>query len=473
MTGDTTRRTVLTGMGAAAILGGTGVATAGGDDSESDDENGNGDEGNVASLKAFHASPDAPNVDVYVNDVLVLEDVAFGEVSDYLVLLSGEYDVTVVPTGEDADAAVIDQSVDVPAGAATAVVVGEAAEDGDQPLELLLLEVDLDELEEDQSRVRVVHASPDAPAVDVVAGDQELVTDLEFGSAEYVEVPADSYTLEIRPADGDEAVAEFDVELAPNTVYSAYAVGYLEAEGDEEAFDLLLDVDALTPDTEGDDAEQAAASGDEDDEEDETASVSFEDQESDGTTVEVASATLPEGGFVTIHDSTLLDGEVTGSVIGVSEYLDAGDHEDVDVDLYEGVPGAEFDDDELSEDETLIAMPHLDTDDDEEYTFVETEGEEDGPYTEDGEPVTDAAEITVEDGEAEDDEETEDEEESDDADDEESDQAEDEAADADADAAADDGGNVSDGGNASDDAVGVDGNESGGNSSSMASGDDC
>ncbi|WP_256391804.1 DUF4397 domain-containing protein [Natronoarchaeum rubrum] len=465
MTGDTTRRTVLTGMGAAAILGGTGMVTAGGDDSESDDENGNGngDGGNVASLKGFHASPDAPNVDVYVNDVLVLEDVAFGEVSDYLVLLSGEYDVMVVPTGEDTDAAVIDQSVEVPAGAATAVVVGEAAEDGDQPLELLLLEVELGDLGEDESRVRAVHASPDAPAVDIVAGDQVLVSDLEFGNAESVDVPADSYTLEIRPAGGEDAVAEFDVELAPNTIYSAYAVGYLEPEDDQPAFDLLLDVDALTPDTEGDDDEQAADDGEEED--DETASVSFEDQESDGTSVEVASATLPEGGFVTIHDSTLLEGEVTGSVIGVSEYLDSGDQEDIVVDLYEGVPGAEFDDDELTEDETLIAMPHLDTNDNEEYDFVESEGEDDGPYTEDGEPVIDDAEITVEDGDDEED------------DDEDDDAASDDAADDDADAMADD-----DGGNASDDAVGIDGNDSAGGNmsdgndsavSQMSTGNDC
>ncbi|GAA0666258.1 DUF4397 domain-containing protein [Natronoarchaeum mannanilyticum] len=319
MTGDTTRRTVLTGMGAAAILGGTGIATAGGDDSESDDENGNGDGGNVASIKGFHASPDAPNVDVYVNDVLVLEDVAFGEVSDYLVLLSGEYDVTVVPTGEDTDAAVIDQSVDVPAGAATAVVVGEAAEDGDQPLELLLLEVDLDELEEDQSRVRVVHASPDAPAVDVVAGDQELVTDLEFGNAEYVEVPADSYTLEIRPADGEEAVAEFDVDLAPNTIYSAYAVGYLEPEDDQPSFDLLLDVDALTPDTEGDDAEDAGEGDDAKDEGD--AEDDTEDDEEDAATDDAADDDVDAAA----DDGNATDGgNVSDDAVGVDGNESAG-----------------------------------------------------------------------------------------------------------------------------------------------------
>jgi len=123
------------------------------------------------------------------------------------------------------------------------------------------------------------------------------------------------------------------------------------------------------------------------------ASVTFSEQETDGTSVVVDEVTMDEGGFVTIHDSSLLEGAVIESVIGVSEYLEAGTHEDVEVEF----------DEPLEEDDTLIAMPHLDTNDNQEYDFVETEGEEDGPYvTEDGEPVTDDALVTVEDAPEED-----------------------------------------------------------------------
>ena len=41
-------------------------------------------------------------------------------------------------------------------------------------------------------------------------------------------------------------------------------------------------------------------------------------------------------------------------------------------------------------------MPHFDTDSDEEYDFVTSDGSEDGPYTLGGSAVTDAASITVE-----------------------------------------------------------------------------
>jgi hypothetical protein len=386
-------------MGAAAVLGATGVAFAGEDedgetDDQMDDDHGSG---SVASVKALHASPDAPAVDVFVNGTAVLEDVSFGEISDYLVLLEGEYDVQIAPAGEGADAAVLDESVEVPAGVATAAVVGEVAEDGDQPLELLLLEVDVEDLDDGESRVRVLHASPDAPAVDVAVDGDVVFSDLSFGEAMSADVPAGEYELGVRPAGESDAVATFDAEFAAGAIYSAYAVGYLEPGDDEEAFDLLLDVDALTPDGEGDAMDDDDDSEDDDDEAP-TASVTFDGQKTHGSSVQVAETDLSDGGFVAIHDSSLLDGEVFGSVIGVTEYLEAGDHEDVEAHLFdeEMVDGAEFDQDELEEDCTLIAMPHLDTDDNEEYNFLASNGEEDGPYVdEDGNPVVDDAQVNV------------------------------------------------------------------------------
>lgn len=126
-----------------------------------------------------------------------------------------------------------------------------------------------------------------------------------------------------------------------------------------------------------------------------TASVTFDDQTSDGTSVVVQSVTMSEGGFVTIHDSSLLDGDALGSAIGVSEALDAGTHEDVDVPLFD-VPGGDFETSMLSDDQTLIAMPHLDTNGNGTYDFVSSEGSADGPYTDEEGAVVDDATITIE-----------------------------------------------------------------------------
>ncbi|QIB75824.1 PGF-CTERM sorting domain-containing protein [Halogeometricum borinquense] len=115
------------------------------------------------------------------------------------------------------------------------------------------------------------------------------------------------------------------------------------------------------------------------------ASVSFAAQSSGGSTVVVENVTLPDGGFVTIHDASVADGNVLGSVVGSSAYLDAGTHENVTVHL----------DEPLSESGAFVAMPHRDTDGDRVYDFVADNGETDGPYTADGSAVISQANVTV------------------------------------------------------------------------------
>ncbi|NUC74891.1 hypothetical protein HTZ84_21745 [Haloterrigena sp. SYSU A558-1] len=127
---------------------------------------------------------------------------------------------------------------------------------------------------------------------------------------------------------------------------------------------------------------------DEDVDSEQDAYVNFSDQATEGETVVVDNVTMASGGFVVIHDSSLLAGgeNVFTSVIGTSAYLEAGTHENVEVTL----------DEPLAEDETLIAMPHRDTNANETYDFVETQGAADAPYlTAEDDPVTDQAVVTV------------------------------------------------------------------------------
>ncbi|MCO8267982.1 hypothetical protein NKF06_15650, partial [Haloferax sp. AB510] len=109
-----------------------------------------------------------------------------------------------------------------------------------------------------------------------------------------------------------------------------------------------------------------------------TATLQFDDQESDGSNVTVASANLSEGGYIAILDEN-------GSVIGATDYLEPGEQENVTVPLLES----------LNESATLTAQAHLDTNDNQTLDFLTSNGTEDGPYTVNGTPVTDDAEVTV------------------------------------------------------------------------------
>lgn len=114
------------------------------------------------------------------------------------------------------------------------------------------------------------------------------------------------------------------------------------------------------------------------------AEVVFEAQTSDGTSIVVASVTLPSPGFIGVHSNA--DGG-PGPVIGHSELLPAGTSTDVVVTL----------DEPLTATDLLFPMVHIDFDQDGEYDFFPPDITDDIPgQTESGDVAVVGAEVTVE-----------------------------------------------------------------------------
>jgi hypothetical protein len=184
-------------------------------------------EAGAACVNVVHASPDAPAVDVYVNDEVALSDLAFGAASGFVALPAGDYNVKVAPAGTSAEEAVIDADLTLEADMAYEVAaVGLVAD-----IQPAVFPVDLAALESaEESAVRVVHASPDAPAVDVaVTGGDVLVENLAFPDAsDYLMIPAGSYDLEVRPTGTEDvALALPGTAIPAGAAISVYAIGTL------------------------------------------------------------------------------------------------------------------------------------------------------------------------------------------------------------------------------------------------------
>ena len=177
-----------------------------------------------ASVRVAHLSPDAPAVDIWVDGSRVLENVPFKAVSDYLSLKPGEHKVQVSPAGAS-EPIVIDATVSLQAKKAyTVAATGLLKKENLKPVVL----VDDRMPERKKAKVRFVHTSPDAPAVDVaVTSGPILFKNVAFRkSSDYVSVDAGSYDLEVRLA-GTETVALRvpGVKLSAGTNYSVFAVG--------------------------------------------------------------------------------------------------------------------------------------------------------------------------------------------------------------------------------------------------------
>jgi len=178
-----------------------------------------------ARVRALHASPDAPNVDVLVNDEIAVTNLPYGEVTGYLTLPPGTYNFKVVPTGAS-EPVVIDADVMLAADTDTTVAATNVLAE----IEPLVI-ADDNFLDGSRARLKFVHASPNAPAVDIaISGGPVLFADVEFQEVTQYRFGAPGvYDLEVRLAGTDTVVLPLPgVEVTANAVYTVVAVGLVE-----------------------------------------------------------------------------------------------------------------------------------------------------------------------------------------------------------------------------------------------------
>lgn len=213
---------------AASVLGGGASAQAG-----------------EAKLRVLHASPDAPNVDVYLDGAKAIPNLAFGSITDYVTVPSGSHSVKVFPTSANGTGTPV---IDVPSltldAGKTYTVAASGKLDSITPV---VLTDDNTAPAAGKAHVRFVHLSPDAPNVDIyAAGAGVVVPNLAFKAASsYLPLAAASYDLEVRGAGSTTAVLSLPgTKLEAGKVYTAFAIGLASG---QPALSVKLTTDASAP----------------------------------------------------------------------------------------------------------------------------------------------------------------------------------------------------------------------------------
>jgi len=192
-------------------------------------------------VRIVHAAPNAPQVDIYVTapnadlaNSSALATAAFKDETGEVEVDSGDYQVRITPAGSQM--VVFDSgTIALPGGADLAILAIENTLSGDSPVQLLVAgETDSFFIRDTATpaELRVIHTSPDAPAVDVIVNDgftAPLVPNLAFGEfAGFVSVAADTYNVKVTPTGAmTPVVIEADLPLAAAENYSVYAVNTL------------------------------------------------------------------------------------------------------------------------------------------------------------------------------------------------------------------------------------------------------
>ncbi|MFN0147285.1 MAG: DUF4397 domain-containing protein [Dehalococcoidia bacterium] len=179
-------------------------------------------------VRVMHASPDAPAVDIFVDGQKAVTALAFPNNTGYVSLPAGTRNVKVfVSPSNGTGAAALEADLAVAAGVDyTVLAVGRLA---DSTLALLPLRDNNALPAQGKAHVRLIHASPDAPAVNVaVAGTSTNVfSNVAFkGVGDYTPVATGTYNLDVKVASsGQTAKSVTGLVLGNQGVYTAVAVG--------------------------------------------------------------------------------------------------------------------------------------------------------------------------------------------------------------------------------------------------------
>ena len=205
-----------------------------------DDDDGTGPE-STGRIRVVHLTPDAPNVDVLIDNVVVASNVAYLGSSPYLEVEAGDRDVLVRIT--NTTTTVVEDEVTVNDGSDYSVLVGDRL----QTVSLSVLTDENDPPASDNAKVRLIHGAPGAGTVDIYVtepGDDITLATPSLGAVDfglvvgYEEVPAGDYQIRITPTGSKDVVIDTGtLTLSSGDIRTGIAV---DAPGGGEPFDALI-----------------------------------------------------------------------------------------------------------------------------------------------------------------------------------------------------------------------------------------
>ncbi|MBX7043419.1 MAG: DUF4397 domain-containing protein [Ignavibacteria bacterium] len=178
-----------------------------------------------------HASPNAPAVDILVNDAVAATNVAYLSTLPYTELNAGNNRIRVNVAGTSTS--VIDATLPFDENKNYSIF----AVDSVNKISAIRLEDNLSAPASGKAHVRFIHLSPNAPAVDIaVTGGPVLFSNYVFKQAsDFTPVDAGTYNLEVRLAGTSTVVLSLPgIQLDNGKIVTLYARGFVGATGTQQ-----------------------------------------------------------------------------------------------------------------------------------------------------------------------------------------------------------------------------------------------
>lgn len=175
-------------------------------------------------VRFLHATPDAPNVDIYANEKLVYSNLPFGKITDYISITPGTYNIKIYKTGTTNKELFSDPTDITPNSIMTVAVTYQ----NDQIGYFTIDDSHIPESNPLLSFIRFINISPNAPLLSL-----SLPTDIVlFNQASYLEtnnyypISPGIYNFIVSSSDGNFNKYISDVNLTKNIFITIYIIGF-------------------------------------------------------------------------------------------------------------------------------------------------------------------------------------------------------------------------------------------------------
>lgn len=188
----------------------------------------------VSYIRILQGSPDAPNMDIYINNTPIASNFAYKELTKYISLLAGDYEIKIMPHKENRSP-LIQRVIKIPENSVYTLAIA-----GSGPhIFLFPIPEPVKARDMDTACVRFIHLSSCVDKINIRFLDGTMAFDnLSFKNVtKYVCVPAGSYTFQSFLNDTDVYLLTIpDVSLNENSFYSIYLVTVQGNHSNLEAF---------------------------------------------------------------------------------------------------------------------------------------------------------------------------------------------------------------------------------------------
>lgn len=174
-------------------------------------------------IRILHASPNTPPVDIYANGNPIVKNLAYKELSDYIPVPPGNYNIKAYRSG-DMTNPLINENISIFENTISTI----AAIGAFPNVSLYSIPEPIMAQNFGRPCVRFVHLSPNAPAVDIkLSDDTKIFSNVPYkGITNYACIPEGTYTFKVSPSGTDNVVLTVpNVKLDSNNYYTIYVVG--------------------------------------------------------------------------------------------------------------------------------------------------------------------------------------------------------------------------------------------------------